>query len=142
LARYPKPDDWHRLVLYGNWDFVDASAWEVIVMQADCDRATALAIFWTADPSYYVEFEDATAVPAANRSGYALISMIRKRWLAGKYMRAELAFDRALDARPIDLNDLRRRYGERVDETIPESMRVKLDGRRLDATGFHAPGLH
>jgi hypothetical protein len=142
MARYPAPDDWHRLALYGNRDFVDAAAWKTIVTHPDCDRATALAIFWKADPDNYLEFDDPKTVPKVNRWGYELISLIRQRWAAGAYTRAELAFDLSLDARPVDLDELRRRHGERIDQMIPVSMRVKLKGRRLNASGFLAPGVY
>lgn len=51
-STYATPDDWHRLALHGNWDFVDDAVWRTIVMRPDCDRATALAIFWMASPEY------------------------------------------------------------------------------------------
>lgn len=138
---YPQPDDWHRLVLYGNWDFVDAGVWRDIAMQPDCDRATALAIFWMASPEYYVEFASRETVPEVNRAGYDLINTIRARWQAGDYPRAELAFDPETDVWPIDLEGLRQRYGARVDQLMPAGMRVRLEGRRLTRAGFHAPGV-
>lgn len=127
------PDEWHRLALYGNWDFVDADAWRTIVTRPDCDRATALAIFWKLSPEYHVQFADRDAVPAINRDDYDLIALIRERWRNGAYTRSELAFDPDADAWPLDIAALRRQYGERVDTFLPASMRVKLTGRRLDA---------
>lgn len=130
-SRYADPDDWHRLALYGNWDGVEDRVWRTIVLHPDCDQATALAIFWKASPEYYVEFNDRTAVPAVNRSGYDLITLIRERWQSGAYVRSELAFDPDTDAWPLDFDDLRRRYGARVDQLMPPTMRVRLEGRRL-----------
>lgn len=130
-SRYTEPDDWHRLALYGNWDGVEDDVWRTIVLQPDCDQATALAIFWKASPEYYVEFIDRTSVPAVNRSGYDLINLIRERWQGGAYVRSELAFDPDIDAWPLDFDDLRRRHGARVDQLMPTTMRVKLEGRRL-----------
>lgn len=138
---YPGPDDWHRLALYGNGDFIDAAAWREIVMQPDCDRATALAIFWKMSPDYYAQFPDRAAVPEVNRAGYDLIELIRERWQAGVYRRGELAFDLEADAWPVDFDELRQRYGARVDRLIPPAMRVSLPGRRLTQTGFRAPGV-
>ena len=130
-SRYANPDDWHRLALYGNWDGVEDGVWRTIVLHPDCDQATALAIFWKASPEYYVEFNDRTSVPAVNRSDYDLINLIRERWQSGAYVRSELAFDPDTDAWPLDFGDLRRRYGARVDQLMPATMRVRLEGRRL-----------
>lgn len=130
-TRYPSPDDWHRLALFGNWDFIDESVWRTIVLDPDCDRATALAIFWRASPEYFVGFHDRTSVPAANQPHYDLINLIRERWQRGAYVRSELAFDPDTDAWPLDFEELRRRHGARVDELMPPTMRVRLDGRRI-----------
>jgi len=138
---YSRPDDWHRLALFGNRDFVDAAAWRTIVTQPDCDQATALAIFWMASPEYYVQFTGRADVPDTNRDGYDLIVLIRDRWRAGAYTRAELAFDPDIDVWPVDRAELRRRYGERVDRLMPQSMRVRLQGRRLDRGSTRAPGV-
>ncbi len=138
---YPHPDDWHRLALYGNRDFVDDAVWRDIAMQPDCDRATALAIFWMAQPDYFAEFADRAAVPDVDRASYDLITLIRERWQAGAYRRGELAFAPESDVSPVDLEGLRRRYGGRVDQLMPPEMRVKLEGRRLPRAGFHAPGV-
>jgi hypothetical protein len=131
-SRHASPDDWHRLALYGNWDGVENSVWRTIVLNPDCDQATALAIFWKASPEYYVAFQDRADVPAVNLSGYDLINLIRERWQSGAYVRSELAFDPDTDAWPLDFDDLRRRHGARVDQLMPPTMRVRLEGRRLD----------
>lgn len=49
------PDGWHRIALYGNWDFIEPEVWRWIAIQLECDRATALAIFWKVQPDYYVQ---------------------------------------------------------------------------------------
>lgn len=128
---YASPEDWHRLALYGNWDGVEDNVWRTIVLDPDCDQATALAIFWKASPEYYVAFKDRTSVPAVNLSGYDLINLIRVRWQSGAYVRSELAFDPDTDAWPLDFEDLRRRHGARVDQLMPPTMRIRLGGRRL-----------
>lgn len=130
-SRYASPDDWHRLALYGNWDGVEEIVWRTIVQDPDCDQATALVIFWKASPEYYVEFKDRADVPAVNLSGYDLINLIRERWQSGAYVRSDLAFDPDTDAWPLDFDDLRRRHGARVDQLMPQTMRVRQEGRRL-----------
>lgn len=132
---YPAPDDWHRLAHYGNWDFIDAAVWREIVMRPDCDRATALLIFWKAQPDYFVEFPDRMAVPEVNRGGYDLVHLIRKRWGEGKYPQANIAFDPEVDVPPVDLPMLRERFGDRVDQMMPPDMRKKLPGHRIQPQG-------
>jgi|GEM_PF-3942120 len=134
------PDGWHRIALYANWDFTEPEVWRWIVSQPDCDRATALAIFWKAAPAYYVQFADRESVPAVNREGFDLISLIRGRWLAGAYTRSELAFDLQNDAGSVDLAELERLHGERLEQAIPASMRVDLPGRRIADDGPPLPG--
>ena len=134
------PDGWHRIALYGNWDFIEPEVWRWIVTRPDCDRATALAIFWQAQPDYYVAFTDRESVPPVNRDGFDLITLIRHRWLAGAYTRAELAFDRNRDSAPVDMAALERRHGAGVARIIPASMRMSLPGRRIADDGPPLPG--
>lgn len=134
------PDGWHRVALFGNWDFIEPEVWRWIVAQPDCDRATALAIFWQAGLDYYVAFADGESVPPINRNGYELVTSIRDRWLAGAYTRSEIAFDRERDTGPVDLDALERRHGDRVARMIPASMRVTLPGRRVADEGPPLPG--
>lgn len=134
------PDGWHRIALHGNWDFIEPEVWRWIVSQPDCDRATALTIFWKAQPDFYLEYEDRESVPAFARDDFELVSLIRERWLAGAYRRSELAFDRDRDFAPVDLAAIDRRWGARAAALIPASMRASLDGRRLGDDGPPLPG--
>jgi hypothetical protein len=135
------PDGWHRIALYGNWDFIEPEVWRWIVTRPDCDRATALAIFWKAQPEYYLQYSGAQAVPASERDAYSLLALIRDRWAAGSYTRGELAFDPDSDAWPIDQADLTRRYGDRVERLMPAAMRVRLSGRHIPDQGPPLPGV-
>ena len=141
LAASRDPDDWHRLALFGNWDVVQPARFRRIAEQPNCDRATALLLFWKSEPEYYLEFADRAAVPEVNRAGYDLIVLIRERWEAGAYTRAELAFDRERDAWPLDFAALERQFGARVEMFMPRSMRISLPGRRLSESGADLPGV-
>lgn len=135
------PDGWHRLALYANWDYTDDAVWQWIIRQPDCDKATALAIFWKAHPDYYAEFPSRATVPSINRPGYDLVTAIRDRWLAGRYRRSELAFSLDDDAGPFDFAELDRQLGARATELMPPSMRISLAGRRIDDSGEPLPGV-
>jgi hypothetical protein len=133
------PDGWHRIALYANWDFTEDAVWQWMVSQPDCDRATALEIFWKASPDYYLQYRDRSAVPAGERAHYDLIISIRDRWVAGGYKRSELAAD-PLDIQLIDFAGLEKRYGDRVAKLMPLSMRVRVRGRVIENAGDPLPG--
>lgn len=135
------PDDWHRLALFANWDFVELALFRRIAMQPNCDRATALALFWKSQPEYFLEYPDRAAVPEINRELYDLVVLIRERWRAGTYIRAEIAFDRERDAWPLDFAALERQFGQRVDIFMPKSMRGPLPGRRISEGEMDFPGV-
>ncbi len=126
LSTEAGPDDWHRFALGANWDMHEPEIFEWIVKQPDCDKATALTLFWKAQPEYLAEFPDADV---EHRS---LIAMIRYRWAEGVFERAELAFDADRDAWPLSLDTLRADVGSRIDQALPPAMRQALPGRRLD----------
>lgn len=79
-------------------------------------------------------------MPAINREGFAIVTLIRERWLQGAYTRAEIAFDIA-DAAPVNLEALDQRYGQRAMRFIPRSMRVSFPGRRITNDGPPLPGV-
>ncbi|MCW3837067.1 DUF4274 domain-containing protein [Sphingomonas canadensis] len=135
------PSGWQRLARYGNWDFVGTETWIWIVSQPDCDRATALEIFWKASPDYYLEFASEARMSSYERADYALVKLIRERWLAGAYTHSEYAFDPDKDVGPIDMAALRRRYGARADAMLPAAMRVRLKGRGTPSEGVPLPGV-
>lgn len=97
------PDDWHRTVLAFQWsEQYEPLYW--IVQQDQCDRASALKIFWALCP----EIEDAQAAQA-NRSEHWLSDNVIVEYIARRlhdqgYPRAEIAFD----AEPMMLDDFAR----------------------------------
>lgn len=129
-----EPDDWHRFAMAGNWDFHDPAVYVWVVSQPDCDKATALLYFWLAQPEYELEYPDASN--AFDRDEYALIKLVRERWLAGSYTRSELEFSREIDLWPLDFVSLDERFGDASKEHLPTSMRISLTGRRLDTSGL------
>jgi Domain of unknown function (DUF4274) len=101
------PEDWHRVALDFNWDNpIDPLFW--IVRQPECDRATALTIFWLAQPSYRLmqSAEDDGESHAA--SDWKMVQFIGDRINAKGYVRSGIAFD----ATPLLLQD----YDELVAE--------------------------
>ena len=86
------PDDWHRSVLAFQWsERFDPLMW--IVQQEECDKATALQVFWAMSP----EIADADEVRARRSEGWLSDNEIAE-YIAGRlhgrgYRRARIAFD-------------------------------------------------
>lgn len=87
------PDDWHRAVLDFNWDWeIDALFW--IARQPECDKATALTMFWLGQPAYFLGLcvekggSDDHQDPV-----WALLKFIAQRINAKGYVRSKIAYE-------------------------------------------------
>jgi hypothetical protein len=87
------PDERHVAADIWNWDYSHAPLlW--MIRQPDCDKATALTIFFKGQPFYYLEFvADRTKVPGHSLEIYDFLVEIRQRFAKGFYSRSEIAFD-------------------------------------------------
>ncbi|MCP3442902.1 DUF4274 domain-containing protein [Bradyrhizobium sp. CCGUVB14] len=87
------PDVWHIVAMSWNWDYSHAPLlW--IIQQETCDIATALEIFFLADPTYYFRWaKDRSAVPTRNLEMFDFLAELRQRLARGFYQRSEIAFD-------------------------------------------------
>ena len=85
------PDDWHHTAMHWNWDN-DIAPLLWIIRQPDCDLATAVEIYYLADPYHYFSPKSDRA-PEDRGEYYALIMEIRERVASGQFRRRELAFD-------------------------------------------------
>ena len=77
-----------------NWDYGRAPLlW--IIRQKNCDIATALEVFFLADPSYYFRYGDhRSSVPADwHLEIFDFLAEICQRLARGFYKRSEIAFD-------------------------------------------------
>ena len=94
LIATPDPDAWHIVAMNWNWDYGHAPlSW--IIQQDNCDIATALEVFFLADPSYYFQYgNDRSSVPADwHLVMFDFLAKIRQRLAQGFYRRSEIAFD-------------------------------------------------
>ena len=130
LVQEAEPDDWHLVVEGWNRDRGEDPLWWIIT-RPDCDKATALLVFWETRPYHYLGLPGWEETDVEE---YDLYHTIRARWAAGFYTRSEIAFDVKLDAYPIDFAAHRRRFSD-VDAVMPPDMR-QLSGRRLVSTGL------
>lgn len=81
------PDEWHRWAINWNWDH-GAELFEWIIAQPNCDRGTALSIYYAAQPDYfcrYASVEEALAADLGHGEIAALMMKICKMWLEGAY---------------------------------------------------------
>ncbi len=81
------PAEWHGYVERHHWDGENTAPLEWIVSQPDCDAATALTIFWMAEPDYYLDGEH-DHDPVAQ-----LLLAIAARWQGEGFPRQRFAFD-------------------------------------------------
>ena len=126
-----KPDDWHLVAEGWDWERGEDPLWW-IVTRPNCDRATALMVFWGTRPYHYL---GQPAWQSVDKAEYDLYHTIRARWAAGFYTRSEIAFDVDVLAEPIDFAAHAVRFGEEVDAVMPPGMRY-LTGRRLTDMDF------
>jgi len=105
------PDDWHLVADGWNWDEGEDPLWW-IVTRPNCDRATALMVFWGTKPYHYLGLPPWEATDAAE---YDLYHTIRARWAAGFYTRSEIAFDIASAKRALAAVKNHLRFGFNYD---------------------------
>lgn len=103
-----------------NWD-KGLKTLETILAQPDCDRATALMIYWHASPAYYNQYASIEAVPLHERPVYTLIRSLEDR-LETSDLPETIAYAPPPDRIPKDLG------------RIPEHMLTATVGARLAET--------
>ncbi len=86
------PDDWHQVAWNWNWDS-DETYLRWIVRQPNCDRGTALLIYWYGQPGVCAEYASRDAVPEFSQDAYDLLMEIETRYITGGYTRQEIVFD-------------------------------------------------
>jgi hypothetical protein len=125
------PDDWHRVVLDFNWDWdIDPLFW--IARQPQCDKATALTMFWLGQPAYYL-------ILAAENGGtdnsdapvWEMLKFIAQRINTNGYIRSKIAFD-VDDFIEQDFEELAEKAGQLAHSPLKPhpDMRRALRGRR------------
>jgi hypothetical protein len=125
------PEDRHVFALGANWDFTDITLFEWIASQPDCDKATALVLFWKVHGDYYAKFENEADVPPVNIDGYRLAKLIRDRWISGKYVRSQISFEMEKDVGKQNFSEIDAALGPNALEKIPASMRQDIAGQRI-----------
>lgn len=141
LMATPDPDIWHIAATSWNWDYDHAvPLW--IIRQENCDIATALEVFFLAEPSYYFRWvNDRSSVPVGHKlEGFDFLVEIRERLARGFYKRSEIAFDGERHM-SIDNQGLKTAEDKAMAESFypPEAGR-KIRGRDPAESGSKAVG--
>jgi hypothetical protein len=130
------PDEWHRVAQSWNWDRGHMPLrW--IIQQADCDRATALLVFWRTDASYYLRYGHRDEIRLrSQREIYDLLCEIRQNWMDGKYRRSEIAYDPVADGFAKSMDAERKSLGPRLKFVFPREMERAVAGRELNSADY------
>ncbi len=117
------PDEMHSVAQRYNWDWGLAPL-KWIAKHAQCDRGTALMIYWMGSPHWYTQYAKPADVPSHEKDTFGLLSAIEKRYVKGGYERSEFRFDpRADDSRGEPVDSTTNEYGDiEVRRAIPELM--------------------
>jgi len=133
------PDDWHRAVLDFNWDWdIDPLFW--IARQPECDKATALTMFWMGQPAYHLILAaENGGVDASRDPTWAMLKFIAQRINAKGYTRSKIAYE-ADDFTQDDFEELAEKASELANPPLKPhpDMKRSLRGRRIvNDVGFY-----
>jgi hypothetical protein len=119
------PDEWHSVAEEWNWD-QDIAPLYWIIRQPQCDKATALTVFYRASPEDAAnDFASPKGLSQSPGTEYGIAVEIRNRWADGFYTRSEIAFDKSE-------SDYLQEFSERPKPFIHPSMCLGLPGRTIE----------
>ena len=90
-------EELHAFVENWNWDKGEWGPAEVAGNPA-CEAATALLIYWSCGPEFYLQYANREEVPDFLVDGFDLLTVIEARYVAGAYLPGLIAFDPASPA--------------------------------------------
>ena len=85
------PLELHCFADHWNWDG-GVSTLVKIAQNPHCDAATALLIFWRAQPTDYLEYRTRDDVPEYSRDTFDLIELIQTRYMQGAYSSGKITY--------------------------------------------------
>lgn len=90
------PQSLHRRAETYNWDDGIGGA-RRIALHPDCDRATALLLYWRLSPHHYRRFASVAEVPAREQSAAELVWELEAGLVAGRFATSLFSYDPADD---------------------------------------------
>lgn len=85
-------EELHREARAYNWDDGTARL-QRILADPQCDRATALLVYWRAKPHYFSRHATAGDVASVNRSGWQFVRALEARLVADEFVRTGIFYD-------------------------------------------------
>src|SRR3989344_4934279 len=86
------PAMWHQIAWNWNWDDGHDGPIKWILDNPECDKGTALLVYWYLSPRYFSQYENADVVKNYERVHYDLIKEIEKKYLEGFYKKENIIF--------------------------------------------------
>jgi hypothetical protein len=122
------PDEWHRWAVGLNWGY-GTELFEWIVAQPNCDRGTALSVYYGAQPGWYAQYATVEeALDAGNPDVVDLMTNICEMWGKGAYPTAYAPSDAAV-REMAQGEDAMRALAASVPWDVPESLAsAKIEG--------------
>jgi len=124
------PEQRHFVALTLNWDFAGTTL-DWLVTRPDCDLATAVELFWRAEPSEMIEFatKDALLKEAAYYEWpYDFVGGIVRRATSGFYNRDLIAYDTSAFKEELSEYSERQQNGEKLAWKIPDTFAIAHAG--------------
>jgi hypothetical protein len=90
----PTPKSFTPLLQIGTGTKANGGPEEILGNPA-CEAATALLIYWSCGPEFYLQYANREEVPDYLVDGYDLLTTIEARYVAGEFLAGLIAFDPA-----------------------------------------------
>ena len=138
LLERSRPDDWHQIAHSASHDSVDPEIFQWIASRPDCEAATALVLFWMAQPEHYLKVgRDRDALNESMNPDHVadllkyfdMIEYIRNRWFATGYTQRNISFNYYRDIWTNEFERIDAEYGELALKYLPLEMRQSIEGR-------------
>jgi Domain of unknown function (DUF4274) len=129
------PDDWHRAALDFEWPQpLEPLLW--IVSQPDCDKATALTIFWKNNPQNFLRLMAEDQLTGDTMPSWELLQFIAQRINDQSFTHANIAFDanEYIERDYDELAEFERQLGNSPLKAHPD-MKQSINGRKIEADG-------
>ncbi len=87
-----------------NWDY-GLDFLKQLLLDKDCDKATALLIYWQSDPGFYYQYSSENEIPEWSTEGYQLMKAVEKLLLKNNFPE-KITYEPDFTRVPTDINIL------------------------------------
>ena len=92
LSSAADPEELHYFAASWNWDAGTVEPLWPVVRNPACQRATALLLFWSAQPEDYRRYGSVDEVPESGKEIYKLVKHIEQEFLADRFAGGAVAY--------------------------------------------------